>query len=631
MLQTLHSKASGLFVKVLIGLLVASFAVWGIGDIFRSSSSSAVVSVGKSTVSAQELKNALDQEFQNYRAQLGEQYSTELMRNIGVPAQVLQKLVQQHLVEEEVRTQGLVTPDSYLMAELRNNPAFQGADGKFDAGQFERILMSNNLSESRYLALLAKEVAADMLLQSVFSGIQSTEAAARLAYLYENEKRIADFLVFPLELAKNATEPTEAQLEEYYKDNAANFVAKEHRVISMVAIDINALQNDMLISDEDVLIEYQNRIDEFREPEKREVKQLLYDDEAMAKKAAEMLNNSSIEDVAKKLTPNNNSLQLGNVTASGVIAEAEKAVFALKAGEHTKPVQSSFGWHVFLVSDITPERTRPLTEVKTQLKQDIRNARVGDEAYELSNTLQDDLAGGASIEEAAKSVGAQKQTFGPISAEGTAPDGTKVVLPEGYPGLLPEAYTLSEGEISNLMESENGSYYAIRVDSVMPERTRALDEIKGTVIAEWKEQQKGENLYQVASDTSSTLGNEDIATVANNSGATLLKNQTLTRNTVQFGDDMPLPSMMLTAIFSAQEGTATEAFALPDGSYVVAKLRNVEKADVNSQQGRAGIERSRENLRAVYADELYLQYMSYLRKKHGVSAPNEKLIEAVIQ
>lgn len=632
MLQSLHNTASSFFIKLLLGLLVASFALWGIGDVFRSSSSSNVMQVGDSAISAQEFNEAMQSEMTEYRRMLGSQYSSDLLKTLGIPQQVLAKLVDRKLVELEAEEMGIAVPDSYTKAELRSNPAFKGENGHFDAEQFRVILRNNGLNESMYVSLLEKEAAADMLLQSALSGLRVTDTAARTAYLYANETRKADVLVFPPALVQNIADPNTVELEQYYEKNAESFRAAEHRIFSMVALDSNSLAEEMEVSEDDVLMEYQSRIDEFEEPEKREVKQLLFTDKASADKAAAALQaGESMETAGKEFGATNENLLLGNVTASGIIPEAEKTVFALEKNAYSAPVQSSFGWHIFQVTNIEPKRTRTLAEVKDELVSGIRNNRVGEEVYELSNTLQDDLAGGASIEEAARGVGASIRVFGPISMDATSPDGTAIVLPEGYERLLPTVFELGEGEVSNLMETDGGSYYAVRVDTVQPERTRALDEIRGQVIRDWKESQRGKNLYQLASGISSTLSSEDVANVATTTGATLLRNQEFRRDTSVLQGDRQIPAMMLTALFAAEKGAATEAFALQDGSYVVAKLTEVHGADAKSAEGRKQMERARENLRVLYGDEYYQQYMAYLRQKHGVSEPNQALIDNIIQ
>lgn len=632
MLQSLHNTASSFFIKLLLGLLVASFALWGIGDVFRSSSANNVVQVGDGAVSAQEFNDAMQTEMLEYRRMLGSQYSPDLLKTLGIPQQVLAKLVDRKLVELEAKELGVSIPESYTKAELRSNPVFSGENGHFDAEQFRMILRNNGLNEAMYVSLLEKEAQADVLLQSALSGIRVTDVAARTAYRYANEMRKADVLIFPPALVRDIPDPSAVELEQYYEKNADSFRAAEHRIFSMVALDSAALAKEVEVSEDDILMEYQSRINEFEEPEKREVKQLLFADKRAAEQAATALNEGmSMEDAGKQFGAMNETLLLGSVTASGIIPEAEETVFALKKNAYSAPVQSSFGWHIFQVINIEPKHTRSLAEVKDTLVTAIRNNRVGEDVYELSNTLQDDLAGGASIEEAARGVGASVQVFGPISADGTSPDGTSIALPEDYARLLPTVFELGEGEVSNLMETDGGSYYAVRVDTVQPERTRALDEIRGQVIRDWKESQRGKNLYQLASGISSTLSNENVENVAATTGATLLRNQEFRRDTSVLQGEHPIPAMMLTALFAAEKGTATEAFALQDGSYVVAKLTEVHGADAESAEGRKQMERARENLRVLYGDEYYQQYMAYLRQKHGVSEPNQALIDNIIQ
>lgn len=632
MLQSLNTKASGIFARTLLGLLVASLALWGIGDIFRSSPSNTVVKVGDSVISAQEMKNALDEEVANYRSMLGKQYSPELLASIGVPSQVLERLVQQKLVEAEVRDLGLMVPESHLMAELRSNPAFHGENGKFSTERFRQVLAANGLSEKMYVSLLSKEIAANMLLQSIMSGIQAPSVAAELAYLYENEKRSVDLLIFTPGLIKEVPDPEKMELEQFYEENAENFRAEELRVVSLLALDAEALKKEMEIGEEDLLIEYQNRIDEFREPEKREIKQLLFDDEGRAKKAHAALQAGTVfETAGAEFEATNENLLLGTMTKADVLPEAEKAVFALPENGHTAPIQSSFGWHIFKVTRIEPAHTKSFADVRTQLEEELRGQRASDEIYQLSNTLQDDLAGGATLEEAARSVGAKLKVYGPMDREGKSPDGTKVKIPQNYSELLGTAFTLTEGSASNLMESEDGSYYALRVDSIIPERTRALDEIRGTVIEKWKERQREKLLYQLASGIAESLQKSDIDTIVAKTGAQVLRGETVTRSSTAFSNKERLPAMMISAIFSAQPGAATEAYSLPDGGYLVARLTDVQTADTTSETGKAGLKKARDNLRTVYADELYMQYMAYLRQKHGVSEPDPAFVNSLLQ
>lgn len=632
MLSSLHKTAAGTFMKVLLALLVASFALWGIGDVFRSSAVNGVVKVGSGYVSAQEYHDELRRELTNYRSMLGDQYNVELLKAMNVPNQVLERIVQQHLVQEEAKSLGLVVPDTYLAEQIRDNPAFKGDDGKFDRATFNRILTSNNLTEKRYLDLLGRELLAGTVLQGAFSGIQVPDAAAELAYQFENEGRTADLLFFPATLVKDVPAPTDEQLKRYYDEHAARFTAPELRSFSLIALDADTLAKSITFSDEDLLVEYQKRVDHYQEPEKREVKQLLFTDEEKAAKAhAAIVAGKSLEEAGKNFGAVNPNLLLGNVTASGVIPEAEKTVFALEKGAYTAPIQSSFGWHIFQVLNIEPRHTKPLAEVKDALIAELRAERLGDELYNLSTNLQDELASGVSVEDAAKRVGATVKQFGPVDSNAKDADGKAVTFPEGYDDLLATAFSLNEGETSTILETKSGSYYAVNLTEQRAAEVRPLDAVKATVITEWKTAEQNRRLMELASSAAAQLKEQPATQVAKATGARLVAGKPLKRGNVDLGEGRIAPNAFISSLFTLKPGEATQPYQIAEQEFAIAKLVKIDPADAKLESAKAGIETARQNLRGIYADEMYMAYVNYLREKHGVSRVNEQLVNSILQ
>lgn len=633
MLSSMHKIANSTFMKLFLGLIVASFALWGIGDVFRKSEAShGVVKVGENWVSVAEYKEALDRELQTYRKMLGKDYNPELIKMMNIPQQVLERLIQQHLIKEEAMAQGLVVPESFLADNIKNNKNFAGPDGKFNGNVFKQVLASNNFSEKRYLDLLSKESVANILLQSTFSGISVPDSAAELAYKYQNESRVADVLLLSDSMVKAVAEPTDAQLQDVYKENEARFAQPELRSFSMVALNADTLAKSITFKDEDLLIEYQKRIESYREPEKREVNQLLFEDEATAKKAhAALVAGMSIDEAAKEFKPvNADHVLLGTVTAAGMIPEASKSVFELQKKGISAPIQSSFGWHLFQVIDIKPAQTRPFAEVKEELTETLRSERTGDEIYNLSTALQDDLAAGTSIEEAAKKVGGTVTGYVLISEDGKDKNGKAAAIPEQYDELLKSAYELNEGETSSILETKDGSYYAVYVSAVQPQVQRPLAEVRETVSDMWKSAEKHKKLLEMANGLAVELKEKSAEDVAKTSGAKLVQAKTLTRAHPELGDGVTLSSPMMASLFSLEPGQATGAF--PAGQhYAVAKLVSINPAKIAGDEAKAGIANAKENLRGVYADEMFLAYMAYLRDKHGVSSVNEKLVNETLQ
>ncbi|MBM3618549.1 MAG: hypothetical protein FJX23_08410 [Alphaproteobacteria bacterium] len=631
MLSSLHSTATGTFMKIFLCVIVASFALWGIGDVFRTNAMSAA-SVGGSRISLQEYDQALNRELENYRKMLGKDYSAEIVRQMNVPQQVLQRLVQQRLVQVEAQAEGLTIPDSHLALVIRDNPNFAGENGKFDALLFRRVLAANNLSEKTYLELLARETTSAILLQGAFSGIRVPRAAAELAYRFENEERTADFLLFSTSAIKDIAEPTQEQLETFYKENTRQFALPETRVFSMVALDADGFAKSLTFSEDELKAEYEKQKERYSESEKREVKQLLLADKETADKAFAAVNAGlSYEEAAKEFAALNPDVKLGTVTKEGIIPEAEKAVFSLETGKTTAPIQSGFGWHIFTVSNVIPAHTRTFEEAKGDVEESLRASRSGDEIYDLSTTLQDDLASGVSIDEAAKKVNAKVTHFGPLESNGKDASGKQAAIPEGYDELLDTAFSTNAGETSSILETKDGSYYAVYVETVNPSREPTLEEVKVPVTAAWKSAEQNKRMIELASTVSKELEEKSSAEVAAAHGATLLANKTLNRNNPDLGNGKRANAILLGSLFSAEVGKATGAYPLDEDTYAVAKLVKIIPADTTSAASGAGIANASENLRGVYADEMYMAYMNYLQSKHPVTGVNEEALQELVK
>lgn len=631
MLQFLHSTATGLFAKILLFLLIASFAVWGIGDIFRTNPNDALVTVGDSVITAQEFQREYQAEQANFRRMLGNSYTNELLMSLDIPQQVLSRLVDKHLLQEEAREQGVVVPESHLVALLRDNPNFQGEDGNFDPTLFRNILASNGLTEALYLSLLASEIRSQMLVDAAVVGVSAPEVAARLNYLHKHETRLADVLIFPPSLIQKIPEPTDAQLRAYYDEQSARFTAPEFRQFSAVLLDYEAIAGGIEIPEEDLLIAYQNRVEGYKIPQTREVGQLLLSTREDAQAALKALKDgTSMEEAARQFDAINEEISLGSVTRDEILADAEEAVFSLKEGGFSQPVESTFGWHLFHVKKIHPARTLSLDEVRDELQREIRMEWAQEEVYALSNRLSDELAVGSGLEDAAKEVGMTVQVFGPVSQMGTGPQGGSVPLPQNFGDLLETIYSLPEGEVSTLYETPNGSYYAARVDSITPQQVRDFADVKDTVTEEWKAAQRREKLQQLAEGVAGQLMNEKVTAVAGKTGATLIENQEFTRSTTEIGDGQNIPAQLVVELFTIGENSPTSAVRLRDGGFAVAKLQSVETPDSSAAIAETQVGELRSDLSARLSNEIHAQYMLYLRAKHGVSGVNQAVLESLL-
>lgn len=622
MLQSLHSSSSSFFIKVLFGLLVASFALWGIGDIFRSGGSTTVVKVGNTTVSAPEFNGELQRALQEYRKMLGKDYSNELALSLGIPQMVLSRLVEQKLVEQEAKSLGIIISDNILMDVLRKTPAFQNAKGQFDAQQFRRVLQQNGLSEKQYMDLLRKEISADLLMQTTLSGVAVPEVAAKQAFLAEHETRLIDMMVLNRALAQ-VPAPTDAELERFYQQNTHRYQRPEKRRFSVLTLNAEQITAAYTPSEEELHTAFEAHKNELSTPEKRKVSQLLYTSEQDAQKAYDLLKQGkSLADVAKEVKPVNNDLSLGDVAFGQLASEVAQDVFQLAENSYSTPLQTNFGWHVFYVHSITPAQEASFDSARGQLLRDLKESKASELAFQLSNEVHDSLASGATFEDVAARYGARVEHFGPVTVNEE--------LAAAIAPLRERAFALQAGETTPLAEAEGNTLQAITVEEIIPADVKPLAEVKNAAVADWTREQQAEKLKTIAKEAAEKVGASSFAQTAKELGADYLAKQPVKRDTSKIGNaEVTAPFMAM--VFNLPLNTLSEAAPVMGEKYALVEVKAVEHPALDSAEAKQGIENAHINLRSVYIDEYYKQYMQYLMTKHAVSEPNMALINAMMQ
>ncbi|MBL0930833.1 MAG: SurA N-terminal domain-containing protein, partial [Alphaproteobacteria bacterium] len=152
MLQAIRAKTTGVVVKIFFGLIVLSFAVWGIGDYaFLRTTDDTAIKVGETKVSLAALDTDYRAARDRLRAALGGELDENLVRTFGLLDQTVERATTQAALDEEARRLGIVASDAQVRQRIAADPAFRGATGQFDRFQFQRVLYENGLSEQRYI------------------------------------------------------------------------------------------------------------------------------------------------------------------------------------------------------------------------------------------------------------------------------------------------------------------------------------------------------------------------------------------------------------------------------------------------------------------------------------------------
>lgn len=619
MLNAMRQKSGSWITKVFLGLLVASFAVWGVGDYVSGGGDVTVAEVGDAEVSGIEFQEQLRRSLVQMQQQFGQVIDPEQAAQLGLDEAALQQIVARLVVDQGTARLGLDVPDSVVVDDIRNNPSFRNSLGHFDQFQFHQILAQNGWTEEVYVDLAKRDIARNQLVGTIGAG---AEAAPGLLvdelYKYRMERRFADYIVLPNERITQVPTPTEAELEAFHQEHARRFTAPEYRTIAYATISAEDLLDEIEIGEAELRDEYDQRIDEFTVQETREIAQLLFAEQAEAEKAYEMLQSGSdFATVARDLLDEDvDDLSLGRVIRADLPAELSDAAFALGDGEASRPLQTDFGWHVLRATGIQPGRTRSFEEVKDTLREDVGLSQATDALFELSETIEDELAGGAGLEDTAAAAGLTVRRIEKIDSVGQSARGAAPADLPGQPEFLATAFATEMNAELELIESADGSYLLLEVEDIVDPALRPLDEVREAVIDSWRaDQRNNANAEAAEAIVTRVEGGASLAAVATELDVPLVRSEPITRGNPT-NTDTALPATLLSNLFDMDiNGVATAANPL-DGSHVVAVLTEVRDADpLADAELTASLQ---DQLATGMAADLLRQYQVALEQQIGV-------------
>ena len=632
MLNSFRNLAKSSIAKFLLLLLVASFALWGVGDMFIGGSPSYVARVNGEKITPKEFYNAYNQEREQFSRMLqnkGIADSSAFLKQMNLENQVLQRMLNQILLTQEAKKLGLRFSDAEIARRIRESEAFRDADGKFSKVNFAEYLRHTGLNEMLFVERLRGELQSEWLVERYSALPPVPEAAVKTLSQMQQAVLKADFISITPAMV-TIKEPDSNELENYLKQNSSRFAVPETREISYLMITPELAKSESVSPDDATLQEeYEARKAEFSEPEKREVSQLLYAQEEDAQKAyAALQKNHSAEETAKTIKPLNTAISLGKITQSGLPAEMAAAVFELGENSVSKPLKTDFGWHVFRVGKISPAHAKTFDEMKPQLMAELESKTREEAASRFTIKIEDALAAGEELSAVAEEYAIPLKTLTPITSQGKGINGQTIALPE-VPKFLETAFKLEEKADSGFISGKNGEAFLLHVERVNPERVPPLDSIKSDVQAAWEADAREAELARLSQKIAADLKEPVTRTEA-------LKKYQLKplsiadislKSPVKLGGNT-LPAALQSELFTLPPGQFSKPAKLENGTTVLASVTQRQLGAWPVAKAEAGkVEAIREQLAASQRDEALQHYISALRSRADIRV-NEAALEA---
>jgi len=595
MLAAIRAFAKSPYAAVLIGLLIISFAVFGARDMFRAKVSTDVITAGGRTVSPADFKK----EFDGYKSQVeqrvGQPISPELAAANGLDRQVLQGVATREAFAALLTKIGLRPSDKQIADEIQKIPAFfDQVTGRFDKQSYLRKLADNGLTAASFDARVRDGITEQQIATGLVAGLRAPRAYSALAAIYAAESRDVGYFSVEPQTVPQPAQPTDEQLTQFMKENAAALTRPEFRQLTVVRFSPAMVGANLPIDEAELKKRFDFRKDTLSSPETRTVIQIPVKTPTAATQIIQGLTKGE-DPAAVAKAAGVEAITFDNKPQSAIPdPKVAAAAFQTPAGAAVL-VKGDLGTAVVKVVSVTKGHAVTLDEVRPALEAELRKDAATEKVYALTQAYDDAHQGGANLAAAAQKAGVPTMTLGPLAQNGRDQQGQPV---QGLTQKLMEtAWALPAGGESEVEDAGNGEYFAVRVEKIIPPAMPPLAEIKPKLVQVWMQRELAKAMEARADGFAARIKKgESLDAVAKSAGAAVTRVPAIDRRTA--GQNPMLSQDMLGKLFTSRPGDVFTAQA-NHFAYVVGKLEAIHPGDV------AQIARTAEDLRPQMSQAFY--------------------------
>lgn len=625
-------------VQFILAFMVLPFAFVGVDSYVRNMESDKdIATVGGQSVTPQDLENALRSQQERMRQMLGKNFDPTMFDNPEVRQQVLDGLLNQRLLAASSQGLKLTAPDARLQKTILEVTDFQD-NGKFSASKYDEILKLNGLTRMSYEQRLRNDLAQQPIQDALSrSNLTSTAQVGLFQRLTEQAREIqvatVDVSAF-MPLAK----VEDAQIKAEYDKSPDSYRAPEQAKIEYVMLNQGAFMATASVTPDEVKAEYEKRIKEFSAPEERRASHILLSldkDEkgkpkTTAKDAAKAEADALVQQVgtsAEKFAElaKAKSKDPGSATQGGdlgffgrgqMVKPFEDAVYSMKPGEVRGPIESDFGFHIIRLTDIKPERTRPLEEVRaqieTELKQQKASKAFAENAEKFQNRVYEQGDSYAKIAEELKLEVKKTDWLTRAQVQAIASGNQKFAQTVFSPA------NVAAKKNSEAIDLGSNSLISARLLEYKPSAVRPLDEVRVQISMQLQR--------KLASELAAKSGAEKLAALAagKDAGLTFGAAQKLTRQS-------PLPNVnqaLAKVVFATDvsNGPAAVGGGNDAGGYTVARVLKVIAAEAANPEKLKSLS---QRLTGQNGADLSTAYLAALKERIKVDVKNNAIPAAL--
>ncbi len=488
MLQSIRDNSQSIVAKVIVGLIIVTFALFGVESLVSlSAGSNAPATVNGEEITEQELYQATELQRRQLLSQMGENADPALLDENLIRGMVLESLIQQKSLLLSAEEQKLLISDRMIDQLIVNTPDFQ-VDGKFNAAQFEAVLRNAGFSPMMYRELVKREKLLEQ--QRTAYELSAFTVPSELKRIVELDRQTRDarYFILPQAEIEQSISVSDDEIKSRYEQDKANLTTEEQVVVEYLVLNKNDLRDGVSVSEEEVNGAYDQMLATFQAEEQRHSAHILVevsdtqDDAAALAKITALKQRidagETFDAVAKSDSEDLGSAEAGGdlgVNGKGVFATAfEEALFSMSEGEVSEPVRTEFGYHLIKLLGVSSKEAPTLAQVREQLTEDLVSQKVEAIYVEKLETLADVSFSSGDLVEPSEVLGLTIMTSAPFDRSGGEIDITRNAK------VINAAFSqeqIKEGLNSAPIELDRERTVVVRVKEHFEPRSQTLEEV----------------------------------------------------------------------------------------------------------------------------------------------------------
>jgi len=614
MLQAIRDRAQGIFAWVMLILVGVPFALWGIQNYLDSGKEQPLAIVGDRDIFEREVNQAYQQNLANLVG-LAELDEKQLKH------EALEKLIRDEVIAQNAEAKNLAVSDSAARDFIQTLPYFQ-TDGRFDKEKYKIMLSSQGLSSAQFVAQVKRALLMEQYQRGLLDSAFVTPNQVASLFRLRNQEREIEYLTLPLKMSNRAI--SDAEIDDYYRKNLSAYQNPERVSIEYITVRLDDIAKEIQVTEDDLRNLYEEQKASFTSEERRKVSHILVAVDSEGGETAEQAALSKINQIQDRLSKGEDFAKVAKETSDdplsaqnggdlGFIAKGAMeqnfadAAFALKQGELSKPVKTSFGYHLIKVTELSPAKIKPFDEVKDELLKTFQRNAAENKFYEQGQKLTElSYEHPDSLEPAAKALNLNIESTGYFTRE--AGEGIAA-----EPAVRTAAFSddVLSGRNSDPVELGTEKAIVLRVKDHQPASDKPLAEVKEEIVGKLRaEDAKREARKQAEEMLHQIQQGASLPDLAKGHGLAVSKEPALRR------DAKNVSPALADAVFKtarpAAGQPAVSTVELENGDQIVFRLIAVK--DGASQGDPKEAETARQFLAKNAAQREFSSFVAQLRK-----------------